>query len=85
LPAVGDVNLRDPGQLGLLVLGAVLLVVTPLCVAMAALHAGMTGTALAIPVVVLAGGVVVARIARAATPPSAAGSGRATDEPGAER
>ena len=65
---MNGMNLRDPGQAGLLFLGAVLLIVTPLCVSMAALHAGMTWTAVAVPVAVIAAGAVVLRIARAAAP-----------------
>jgi hypothetical protein len=80
LTAVNGVNLRDPGQAGLLVLGAVLLVVTPLCVAMAALHAGLTAAAVAILLAVPAAAAVVARVARGASPARDAGKPEAGDE-----
>lgn len=68
-------NLRDPEQAGLLLLGALLLVVTPLCVSMAAIHSNMPRVALAVPAGVLVVGAVVARIAHRASPPT-----RGTDE-----
>lgn len=64
------VNLRDPGQAGLLLLGALMLVVTPLCVSMAALHAGRPLVALAVPAAVLLIGAAVARIALETSPPT---------------
>lgn len=63
-------NLRDPGQAGLLLLGALLVVVTPLCVSMAALHAGRPVVATAVPAAVLLAGAAVARVARRASPPA---------------
>jgi hypothetical protein len=63
-------NLRDPGQAGLLALGALMVVVTPLCVSMAAIHAGRPLVALAVPAAVLLAGAGVGRIARRASPPA---------------
>lgn len=57
------VDLRDPGQAGLLLLGTLLVVATPLCVAMAAFHAGHPLLGLAVPAVVVAAGAGIARIA----------------------